>query len=153
MRIFEGIIDLMTIIILEFFIVLVAMSWDFASGYYKARLRGEQRTSYGLRRSISKFILYAGSICISCGIDSICYMCRFWEFVHLQPLIRVPVVTSILAVFILVTEVLSIWEKADAKQHKQMDKTTKMISKILNRGILTDVLVEAIKKAKEEGKK
>lgn len=153
MRIFQGIIDLMTIIILEFFIVLVAMAWDFASGYYKARLRGEQRTSYGLRRSISKFILYAGSVCIACGIDSICYVCRFWEFVRLSPLMHVPVVTSILAIFILITEVLSIWEKADAKQHKQMDKTTKMISKILNRGILTDVLVEAIKKAKEEGKK
>lgn len=116
MRIFTGIYEMLIIVIFEFFIVLFAMGWDFASGYYKAKLRHESRNSYGLRRTVSKFILYAGSLCIACGIDSISFVCRFWEFIHLSPLMKIPVVASILSVFILVTEVRSIWEKADAKQ-------------------------------------
>ena len=102
--------ELLTVVVFEMFIVMVAMGWDFASGYYKAKLRGEERNSYGMRRTVSKFILYAGSVCIACGIDSVCYVCRFWEFIHLPFLTNVPVVSSIVTVFILITEVRSIWE-------------------------------------------
>lgn len=145
MKMFDGISELLIIVIFEFFVVLFAMSWDFASGYYKARLRGESRNSYGLRRTISKFILYAGSLCIASGIDSICYVCRFWDFVHLPPLMRVPVVSSIVAVFILVTEVRSIWEKADAKQRRQAGKTAELLGKVINKEIksaLKEALIE-----------
>lgn len=143
---------MLIIVIFETLVVLIAMGWDFCSGYYKAKLRNEERTSYGLRRTVSKFILYAGSVCIASGIDSICYVCNFWEFVHLPPLTRVPVVTSIIAVFILVTEVRSIWEKADAKQRRQANKTAQLVSKVLTKDILTDVLANAIKKVQEEKK-
>ena len=85
--------ELLTVVVFEMFIVMVAMGWDFASGYYKAKLRGEERNSYGMRRTVSKFILYAGSVCIACGIDSVCYECRFWEFIHLPFLTNVPVVS------------------------------------------------------------
>ena len=82
MKMFVGIYEMLIVVVFEFFIVLFAMGWDFASGYYKAKLRGEDRNSYGLRRTVSKFILYAGSICIASGIDSICFVCHFWDFVH-----------------------------------------------------------------------
>lgn len=152
MKMFEGIYEMLILTIFEFFVVLIAMGWDFCSGYYKAKLRHEERNSYGLRRTVSKFILYAGSVCIASGIDSICYVCKFWEFIHLAPLSRVPVVTSIIAVFILVTEVRSIWEKADAKQRRQANKTAQLVSKVLTKDILTDVLANAIKKVQEEKK-
>lgn len=152
MKMFDGISELLIIVIFEFFVVLFAMSWDFASGYYKARLRGESRTSYGLRRTVSKFILYAGSICIASGIDSICYVCRFWEVIHLPPLTRVPVVSSIVAVFILVTEVRSIWEKADAKQRRQAGRTAEMIGKVINKELLKEALTEALINSKEKEK-
>lgn len=152
MKMFEGIYEILILTIFEFFVVLIAMGWDFCSGYYKAKLRHEERNSYGLRRTVSKFILYAGSMCIASGIDSICYVCKFWEFIHLSPLSRVPVVTSIISVFILVTEVRSIWEKADAKQRRQANKTAQLVSKVLTKDILTDVLANAIKKVQEEKK-
>ena len=152
MKMFDGISELLIIVIFEFFIVLFAMGWDFASGYYKARLRGESRNSYGLRRTVSKFILYAGSICIASGIDSICYVCRFWDFVHLPPLARVPVVSSIVAVFILVTEVRSIWEKADAKQRRQAGRTAEMIGKVINKELLKEAFTEALINSKEKEK-
>ena len=68
--------EMLIISIFELVLVLFAMSWDFASGYYKAKLRGEDRNSYGMRRTVSKFILYAGSVCIACSIDAVCYVCK-----------------------------------------------------------------------------
>ncbi len=150
---FVGIYEMLIVVVFEFFIVLFAMGWDFASGYYKAKLRGEDRNSYGLRRTVSKFILYAGSICIASGIDSICFVCHFWDFVHFSPLAKVPVVTSIVAVFILVTEVRSIWEKADAKQRRQAGKAAAMISSVLNKEMLKEAFTEALINAKDKEEK
>lgn len=150
MKMFDGIYEMLIIVIFEFFVVLIAMSWDFCSGYYKARLRGEDRNSYGLRRTVSKFILYAGSICIASGIDSISFVCRFWEFIHFSPLMKIPVVTSIVAVFILVTEVRSIWEKADAKQRRQAGKAAELIGSILNKESLKEAFTQAIIEAKDK---
>lgn len=153
MKMFVGIYEMLIVVVFEFFIVLFAMGWDFASGYYKAKLRGEDRNSYGLRRTVSKFILYAGSICIASGIDSICFVCHFWDFVHFSPLAKVPVVTSIVAVFILVTEVRSIWEKADAKQRRQAGKAAAMIGSVLNKDMLKEAFTEALINAKDKEEK
>lgn len=150
---FNGMYEMLIIVIFEFFVVLFAMGWDFASGYYKAKIRGEDRNSYGLRRTVSKFILYAGSICIASGIDSISFVCHFWEFVHMSPLMRIPVVTSIIAVFILVTEVRSIWEKADAKQIRQAGKTAALIGSVLSKDILKEAFTEALISAKNKENK
>ena len=87
---------------------------------------------------------------IACGIDSICYVCKFWAFIHVSALTNIPVVSSIVAVFILVTEVRSIWEKADAKQRRQAGKTAEMISKVINKEILADALTHALVDAKEK---
>lgn len=152
MKMFDGIYDMLIIVIFEFFAVFIAMSWDFCSGYYKARLRKEDRNSYGLRRTVSKFILYAGSLCIACGIDSISFVCRFWEFIHLSPLMKVPVVASIVAVFILVTEFRSIWEKADAKQRRQAGKAAALLGSVLNKEMLKEALTEVLISAKDKEK-
>ena len=153
MKMFNGIYEMLIIVIFEFFVVFIAMGWDFCSGYYKAKLRKEDRNSYGLRRTVSKFILYAGSLCIACGIDSISFVCRFWEFIHFSPLMRVPVVASIVAIFILVTEVRSIWEKADAKQRRQAGKAAQLIGSVLNKEMLKDALTEVLVSAKDKEEK
>lgn len=150
MRMFDGITELLIIAVFEVFVVLFAMGWDFASGYYKARLRGEDRNSYGLRRTVSKFILYAGSMGIACGIDSICFVCKFWVFIHLPPLTLIPVVSSIIAVFILVTEVRSIWEKADAKQRRQAGKTAELLGKVINKDTLVEAFTQALVNSKNK---
>lgn len=150
MRMFQGITELLIISVFEILVVIFAMGWDFASGYNKARIRGEERNSYGLRRTVSKFILYAGSLCIACGIDSICFVCRFWSFIHLPGLTNIPVVCSLVAVFILVTEIRSIWEKADAKQRRQAGKTAQLMGSIINKEMLAEALTDAIKITKEE---
>lgn len=153
MKMFEGIYEMLIIVIFEFFVVLIAMGWDFCSGYYKAKLRKESRNSYGLRRTVSKFILYGGSICIASGIDSISYVCHFWEFIRLAPLTKIPIATSIVVIFILVTEVLSIWEKAEAKQRRQAGKTAELIGNVFNKESLKEAFTQALIDAKEKEEK
>ena len=81
---------------------------------------------------------------IACGIDSICFVCKFWEFIHLPVLTNIPVVSSIAAIFILFTEVLSIWEKADAKQRRQAGKTAEMIGKAITKETLNEAVRQAL---------
>lgn len=144
MKMFDGITEMLIIVIFEVFLVIVTMGCDFSSGYYKAKLRKEARDSYGLRRTVSKFILYEGSMIIACGIDSICFVCKFWEFIHLPVLTNIPVVSSIAAIFILFTEALSIWEKADAKQRRQAGKTAEMIGKAITKETLNEAVRQAL---------
>lgn len=144
---------LLVISIFEMILVLFAMSWDFASGYYKAKLRGEERNSYGMRRTVSKFILYAGSVCIAWSIDAVCYVCQFWEFIHIPFLTNIPVFTSLITVFILVTEIRSIWEKADAKQIRQAGKTAALIGSVLSKDILKEAFTEALISSKNKENK
>jgi hypothetical protein len=128
----NGLLDLWYFICFEVLMVLVAMAVDFAGGFYKAKLRGETRNSYGLKRTVSKFILYIGSICIACGIDSIFFASMFWDIVHVTALTKVPVISTVISVFICIVEMRSVWEKAEAKQKNEAVKTAEMIARFIN---------------------
>jgi phage-related holin len=150
MEIFNGITNLWYFVCFEVLIVLIAMSVDFASGFYKAKLRGETRNSYGLKRTVSKFILYIGSICIACGIDSIFFASGFWGIIHLATLVRIPVVSTIISVFICIVEIRSIWEKADRKQRNEAARTAQLIAQLINRdGSFKDAVFEILKSSKD----
>jgi phage-related holin len=131
----SGMKPLWTIVCVEVLIVLAAMSVDFASGFLKARLRGEERTSVGLKRTVSKFILYVGSILIASGVDSIFHMCGFWRIAHCAALHDVPAITSLVAVFVCAVEGRSIWENAERKQRGNALKTAAAITRILAEAI------------------
>jgi hypothetical protein len=146
MRTFDGILNLLVFVCFEVLIVLIAMSVDFASGFYKARLRGEERDSYGLKRTVSKFILYIGSMCIAAGVDSIFFACGFWGIVHFSALLHIPVVSTIVAVFLCAVEMLSIWEKADRKRRNEAAKTAGLISELISKDTLREAIKEALLK-------
>ena len=129
----EGASQMWVIFIVETLIVVVAMGVDFVSGWYKARLRGEERTSIGMKRTVGKFILYVGSLLIACGIDSIAHMCGFWSLFHVPFLASVPVVTSVAAVFVCAVEIRSVWEKAEKKQRKEALKTAEALVELLGK--------------------
>ena len=147
---FSGIFSLWAFVCFEVLIVIIAMSVDFASGFYKAKLRGEARDSYGMKRTISKFILYVGSICISCGIDSIFFACGFWGIIHFAALTKVPVISTIMSVFICVVEIRSIWEKADRKQRNDAIKTAEFIGNLLKKdSSFKEAILEILKSSKD----
>jgi hypothetical protein len=121
------------IVCIETLVIILAMAVDFASGYYKAKLRGEERNSLGLKRTVSKFILYVGSVMIAAGVDSIFYICGFWEIIHFSVLSKVPVVTTIVSVFICAIEIRSVWEKAERKQKRDALQTAEALVKLIGR--------------------
>ena len=149
MEIFEGITKLLIIVVFEVLLVTVAMSWDFASGYHKAKLRGEKRNSYGMKRTVSKFILYFGSMTIALGIDCICFVCKFFDFIHLPFLMSIPVFASILSIFIMVIELRSILEKAEDKARRQAEDAVHAVSGLMKNELLK-TLVSTMKEKEEK---
>jgi hypothetical protein len=145
-----GISPMWVIVCIETLVIIVAMAVDFASGYYKARLRGEERNSLGLKRTVSKFILYVGSVMIAAGVDSIFYICGFWEIIHFSALSKVPVVTTIVSVFVCAIEIRSVWEKAERKQKRDALQTMDALVKVLGRESVGEKLEGVINELKDK---
>ena len=124
--------------------VMLAMLIDLISGLYKAKLRGELRTSYGLSRSVGKFILYGGSVMIALMVDIMVHYSRLFVLMKLQPIVGVPVITCLVSVFLCVIEFISIREKAEDKVRKRMDKTLGAIIELVGRERLRDILSERV---------
>ena len=124
--------------------VMLAMLIDLISGLYKAKLRGELRTSYGLSRSVGKFILYGGSVMIALMVDIMVHYSRLFVLMKLLPIVGVPVITCLVSVFLCVIEFISIREKAEDKVRKRMDKTLGAIIELVGRERLRDILSERV---------
>ena len=134
----------------EALIIMLAVAVDLAAGLYKAKLRGEVRNSEGIKRTISKFILYFGSLCIAAGMDSIFYMSQFWERARLSAMAGVPVIATAISLLLLATELRSVWEKADKKQRSEAFRTAQALSAILDKDFIRSALKEAVKQLKTD---
>lgn len=115
----EGLKGMTLVAVIPFIAVLIAMSVDLGSGLYKARLRNEVTTSYGLHRTVIKFISYEGSLLVAFSIDVMLHFTHLWEIVSLNPLFGVPVLTILLGSFSCFIELMSIREKASRKADKR----------------------------------
>lgn len=124
-------------------VVVVAMAIDLASGLYKASLRGEKKTSFGLQRTTLKCITYLGSILICYGIDVLVHMGKLWEAIGWGWLIGVPVFALIIGVFNCTVELFSVREKAGSKTDKKAFKQIMAIVKELRQSEATE-LVKAL---------
>lgn len=113
-------------------IVITAITIDLLAGLHKARLSHQPRRSWILRRTVSKFIAYIGSLMIALGIDIIIRLANAHQILHLTPLTHVPAVTSLLAIFLLTVEIISIRETADTKTRRHQDEIIDTVRKILN---------------------
>lgn len=138
------------IVILGWFCVLIAMILDLLSGYHRAKLRGELRTSYGLRRTVSKFILYYGALIIGFMMDIfIMYIISCYD--NFIP--SITYVSLLLTLLILIVECKSIFEKADHKHKKNIINTTADITKLVKQrnelNKLIDEFSELINNKKE----
>ena len=121
-------------------IVIIAMSIDLASGLYKASIRGERKTSFGLQRTTLKCITYLGSVLICFGVDVLVHMGKLWESIGWHWLIGIPVFAIMLGIFNCVVELFSVREKADSKADKRALKNVLSIIKGLRQSELTELL-------------
>lgn len=147
MNVFNGAANMLTIVVVACVVVLFAMMLDLASGLYKAKLRGEIRSSWGLKRTLSKFIAYEGGMLIAAGVDLLMHLSRLVDLFGLDAIYGVPVVTCLVGVFLLVVEFISIREKADKKTKKELSDAADLLSKLLSNDNFKDVLRTAIEQS------
>lgn len=137
--IFAGADDMLLIVVVSCVVVLLAMMLDLASGLYKAKLRGEIRSSWGLKRTLSKFIAYEGGMLIAAGVDLLMHMSQLAQLFGLEAIYGIPVITCLVGVFLLIVEFISIREKADKKTKKEMEDAAVLVSKMLANDNFKDV--------------
>ena len=139
---------MLQVVVLAGVIVFLAMIIDLISGLQKAKQRGEVRTSYGLARSLAKFIQYEGGMMIGAGMDLLIHFSHIKGLFGLTVLNDVPVITCLVGLFLLGVEFLSIREKADEKTKKNFKNTIEVLSQFLTK----EELKEWLKRRMEEEK-
>ena len=126
-------------------IILVGMMWDLAVGIRKAQERGEARTSYGLARTATKMLTYYGAFGIGACIDVLLHVGRVWQLVGIADTLEsVPVVATLIAIFLCVIEGVSILENADTKAKKRMSKVADVALTAASKTELVELLARAI---------
>ena len=131
-------------------VVIIAMAIDLASGLYKASIRGEKKTSFGLQRTTLKCITYEGSIIICFGIDVLVHMGKMWEAIGWEWLVGIPVCAIIIGVFNCIVELISVREKADSKADRKALKSVLALVKELRQSEATELLESLQKIIKEK---
>lgn len=134
----------LAIVAIMWLLVAVSIVLDLISGWRKAKERGEARTSYGLRRTVTKAVLYYALMVFAFMFDCI------GMFFYTEPYI-----TLIAAGFLMYIEAKSIFEKAHDKDKRKLNKSLEELSVMLeHRDDLIKGVAEMIKnqviKEKEE---
>ena len=145
----QSIKEMTIVVVFACLIVLVAMAIDLASGLYRAKQRHEVRSSCGLKRTLSKFIMYEGGMLIAFGVDLLIYFSRLFELFSLRSINGVPVVTCLVGIVLLVVEFMSIREKSDKKTKKDFSEAGELLAKLLDSKTFKDAVAEAVKNGKE----
>lgn len=144
--------NMISIVVIACLIVLGAMIIDLVSGLQKARQRGEFRSSWGLKRTLTKFITYEGGMLIAAGVDLLMHFCHIMELFHLSTLAGVPIVTCMLGIFLLVVEFISVKEKADQKTRTEFARVGEIAANMVNKDELVEALTKAIIESRKESK-
>ncbi len=146
----ERIGGMTAIVVVACIIVLFAMLIDLGSGLVKAKQRGEVRSSWALKRTLTKFITYEGGMLIAFGVDALIYLSRLPELFGLDTIVGIPVVTCMIGIFLLVVEFMSIREKADAKTQKDFSEAGQLLAKLLESKTFKDAVEAAMKQQAQQ---
>lgn len=147
--IFQDITPMLSVMVVAMIIVFIAMAVDLVSGINKARINGKVKTSWGLKRTMSKFIMYEGGMLIAGGVDVLMHSSHLYDLFCLHAIKGVPVITCLVGAFLCVVEFMSVREKADVKMKKELETTAKLLDKVLSREDLHDLLKILAKKKDE----
>lgn len=141
---------MMYVVVLACLIVFMAMIVDLVSGLYKAKQRNEIRSSWGLKRTLSKFIMYEGGMVIAAGIDLLMFLSKLFVLFHLDVLQGVPIITCIVGIFLLIVEFLSVREAADEKTKTEMSRVATAAATLVNKDDLVTAITTAIIEATKQ---
>jgi len=134
------------IVAIMWLFVFAAIAIDLRSGYMKAKIRGEARTSYGLKRTISKVNLYYTALFFAFMLDVII---TFVITSFNAPIPPIPFVTILASLYLIYVEGRSVFEKAEDKEKIRLSKNLDdIVTLIENKDDLLTALSEVIKKNK-----
>lgn len=122
--------------------VIVAMGVDFVSGWRKAKIRGDEHTSYAASRTLTKFLIYEGILLIGVCIDT---MIHFVWAMLMDGSYFVPLMTIVWGIILCIVEAWSVREKADKKQRKRMDEAAAALAQILDKETVLEILKARMK--------
>lgn len=128
--------------------VLMAVAIDLGSGLYKAKQRGEVRTSYAYSRTTMKLITNEGAVIIMAMMDVLLFYGHLWDVLHLGVLHSVPVFTVITSVWMCFVQAVSVRENADSKSDEHAKRQLVAIIKTLSSKDVQTIL-EAMGKVKK----
>lgn len=140
--------QMLSVMVVAMVIVMMAMVVDLVSGINKAKANGQMRTSWGLKRTLSKFIMYEGSMLIAGGVDVLMHTSHLYDLLRLNAISGVPFVTCLVGAFLCVVEFLSVRESADVKTKKEMSETARVLGQLLSKEELASAIKDAIQEAK-----
>lgn len=141
--------EMLSVMVVAMVIVMVAMVVDLVSGINKARANGQMHTSWGLKRTLSKFIMYEGGMMIAAGVDILMHSSHLYDLLHLHTLRGVPFITCLVGAFLCVVEFLSVRETADVKMKKEFAEAGKLIGSVIRKEDLAESIKEAIKESRK----
>ena len=142
---------MLMVVVLAMIIVVLAMTVDLVSGLIKAKQRGEIRSSYGLKRTLNKFVLYEGGMLIAAGIDLLIHLSHLLQLFPLKAIEGVPVITLVVGIYLLIVEALSVREKAGQKVRDDMRKAKELLEKVITKEDIADILSEVIERRSKDG--
>lgn len=143
--------NMLMVVVIAMIIVVLAMTVDLVSGLIKAKQRGEIRSSYGLKRTLNKFVLYEGGMLIAAGIDLLIHLSHLLQLFPLKAIEGVPVITLVVGIYLLIVEALSVREKADQKVRDDMRKAKELLEKVITKEDIADILSEVIERRSKDG--
>ena len=150
----ESLIDMrnmLMVVVMAMIIVVLAMTVDLVSGLIKAKQRGEIRSSYGLKRTLNKFVLYEGGMLIAAGIDLLIHLSHLLQLFPLKAIEGVPVITLVVGIYLLIVEALSVRAKAAQKVRDDMRKAKELLEKVITKEDIADILSEVIERRSKDG--
>ena len=128
---------------------LMLVLCDLWSGVRKAKLRGEYRSSFGFRKTVTKLTSYYNLQCVLTIVDVLCALVIINGDYSLA---LFPYFTLLGVFFVAFIEIKSIYEKADKKQKTRTEDALNTRIKIVhNKDDIAKVL-EALKSNNHEDK-
>ena len=127
--------------------VLLFIALDLWAGIRKAKARGEYRSSYGLRKTVTKIAGYYNMLLVITVIDALQIVAITVLQVNLPAF---PFFTLAGALFVGFIELKSIYEKNDAKQKAKVQEAAVLLSQIIEKSKDSDTLNHLLEILKRE---
>ena len=146
--IFEGMGVMYLLAVIVMITVAVAIAIDFVSGWRKAKLRGDEHTSYAASRSLTKILIYEGMILIGICMDT---MIHFAWAMFMESAYYVPLAAIFFGLILCLVEAWSVREKADKKQRNRMEDAAAALAAVLDKDTVLELLRNRLKNSEGEG--